>query len=162
MPVARYTALSLDHRRIAQAYPVIQAATGLSLAQWRRFAHNVMTGSGAPRADRGVRCVAGPDSYIHGLYSYLLTEHLTCGRVLLCNHIVALDIVRVSDAERALYDDMNDVARGLECQAVHVQVPAAPGGATPVPGEDHRLFEWGFTPESVELCRKVPSGQRDG
>lgn len=160
--MARYTAFSLDRRRIEQAYPVVQAAAGLSLAQWRRFAHSVLTKNGAPRADRGVRCLTGPDGYINGLYSYLLTEHVTCGRILLCNHVVALDIVRASDAERALYADMDDIARGLDCRAVHVQIPAAPGGAMPVSGDDSRLFDWGFALESVELCRKVPAGQRDG
>lgn len=154
-PMARYTAFSLDRSRIAQAYPLVQAATGLSLAQWRRFALSILAKSGAARADRGVRCLAGPDGYINGLYRFLTAEHMTCGRILLCSDVVALDIVGVADAERALYADMDAVARRLGCRAVHVQMPTGTGGAMPAPGVERCLADQGFVPEAVEMCRKL-------
>jgi hypothetical protein len=131
-----YVAKPLIRRQIDQAFPVVQTiAPDLDVERWRDFAAAVLAvqelefdvGSSArtdtPPHARGIMTVQNARGYIHGLFSYMVEEHLRHGRVLAVENFIVLDLFDMAGAADALLSAMDRMADDLGCAAIHTSLP---------------------------------------
>ncbi len=174
----------LDAARVAQAFPLIQAALPeVTLAAWRAFAAALMSSApapgdapgnapggapggapGDPRRDTpegGILAVTDGRDYIAGLCSYRVVPDLVHGRLLDASHFLAFDLLDRRPVAEALAEGIEDLARRHGCGAVHTLLPHRAG--TPDPsaeaGADNGLAELlaarGHRVENLGLCKRL-------
>lgn len=138
-----YVAKPLGTRQIDQAFPIVSAfVPELQVDRWRSFAASLMATGAARRAARakaeagveedgsglaGIMTVQSRRGYIHGLFCYAVEEHLRHGRVLEVDNFVVMDMFDADSVALVLLRSMDQLARAFNCQAIHTQIPGAPG-----------------------------------
>ena len=146
--------LSLD--RVPQAFPVIQTLTDLSLQRWHQYATLRLASRESNPESAGIVAIENDRGYIHGLFGYRTDFDLKCGRVLLCEYLVALGMLDSGPIFERLVSTMEDIARDRDCRAIHVRVPlgsfSASDGSTKL---TNLLQTAGHTAETMELCRPL-------
>lgn len=152
----QYIVKHLPADRVSQAFPLVQSASGdLSLEKWRSYvAVRSAPGGVIPHGGGGVVSVENAQGYIHGLFDYRIDVDLGCGRTLVCENVVALDLLNAKPVLAALFDAMDSLAKEHRCQAVHVSVPRT--GVALVP----RLKDAGHAVRSVGLCKRLAGDDR--
>jgi hypothetical protein len=154
MPDFNIDVLSRD--QIRSVYPLIrEAVPTLDLPGWLRFARQ-LTGSrrsgqcgivAARREGRAFPC---------GLFCYRVEEDLKLGKVLAADHFVAVDLLDPGAVLAALVEELDALAKRLDCQAVRSLVH---GGAPSVEGG---LYAAGHRPENASLLlKKLRAAPRD-
>lgn len=151
-----YIVKRLPADRVDQAFPLVQSACGeLALETWRGYAAiRSAPGGVIPDGGGGVVSVEGARSYIHGLFDYRIDIDLRCGRTLVCDNIVALDLLDAKSVLAVLFEAMESLAAQNRCQAVHVSVPE--GGTALL----CRLEDSGHAVRSVGLCKRLAGDDR--
>ncbi|MEE8559655.1 MAG: hypothetical protein V3S88_02975 [Alphaproteobacteria bacterium] len=148
-----FTTQPLTRDRIAQAFPLVQAALpGVSMEDWRAFADAFV--SAYPQSASGILTVVSEQGYIAGLCTYRIERDLVHGRALTADHFMALDLFERNAVARALADRIEALARERHCAAVHTNLVPAGGQLPGVKGRlirllqarDHRI-------ESVRMCK---------
>ena len=141
--------LSVD--RVDQAYPLYQIASGdLTLGKWRSYAAVRSTPGGViPGGGGGVVSVENAQGYIHGLFDYHIDVDLHCGRILVCENIVALDLFDAKPVLVVLFEAMDSLAKRHRCRSVHVNVPQADTALV------LSLEDAGHSVRSVGLCKRL-------
>jgi hypothetical protein len=139
----------LSQNQIRSVYPLVrEAVPSLDLSAWLRFARQ-LTG-----ARRGEQCGIVTARRFgralpSGLFCYRVEHDLKLGRVLIADHFVAVDLLDPAAVLAALVQELDALARRLECQAVRSLVH---GG---VPDLDDGLFAAGHRPDDAALLLKT-------
>ncbi len=121
------TVKSLPATDAARAFPLIQTHDNrCTLDQWRRF-HRALTTpdnalEGVPRG--GTVVATDSRDYIHGLFTYRVTPHLTSGRTLQIDHFVPFEGLTTKGVARILLSEIEPLALRLACHSVSIDVPA--------------------------------------
>ncbi len=146
--MADFTIEVVCRNQIRSLYPLVrEAVPTLDLAAWMRFARQ-LTGprrSGqcgivtARREGRPFPC---------GLFCYRVEDDLKLGKVLIADHFIAVDLLDPARVLAALVDELDRLAKRLNCDAVrslvHGGVPELEGG----------LYAAGHRPDSASLLLK--------
>ncbi|MBN8872828.1 MAG: hypothetical protein J0H67_08335 [Rhodospirillales bacterium] len=145
---------SLRPDQIHAVYPLIrEAVPHLALADWVRFARALTSGrraghTGIVAARREGR------SYPCGLFCYRVDQDLECGKVLIAEHFVAVDLLDPGAVLAALVAELDSLGRRFECAAVrsvvHGAEPEVSGGLTAA----------GHAPEGTLLLKSLRSGAK--
>lgn len=146
-----YIVKHLSARKVAQAYPLVQSASSdLSLEKWRSYvAARSAPGGVIPHGGAGVVSVENAQGYIHGLFDYRIDVDLGCGRTLVCENVVAFDLLNAKPVLAALFDAMDSLAKEHRCQAVHVSVAQSHTALV------QSLEDAGYSVRSVGLCKRL-------
>ncbi|MHA1566585.1 MAG: hypothetical protein ACTSX7_14835 [Alphaproteobacteria bacterium] len=118
---------SLATTDAARAFPLIQAHDNrCTLDQWQRFVRALTTPDNAPDGEAPGGTIVATDSldYIHGLFTYRVTPHLTSGRTLQIEHFVPFEGLTTKGVARILLSEVEPLARRLACHSVSIDVPA--------------------------------------
>lgn len=124
-----YFAKPLGKHQVDQAFPLIQTvAPALDIDRWRRFAavwieDPARRRTAGDRTAAGIMTVQSERGYIHGLFTYMVTEHLRHGRTLEADNFIVVDLFNTAGAAGALLRAMDQLARTLGCQAIHTNLP---------------------------------------
>jgi hypothetical protein len=109
---------AVAREQIRSVYPLIrEAVPSIDLASWVRFAQQLT----APR--RAAQCgiiVArrGGRAFPCGLFCYRVEADLRLGKVLIAEHFVAIDLLDPGAVLTALVEELDALAKRLECRAV--------------------------------------------
>jgi hypothetical protein len=165
-----YVAKPLIRRQIDQAFPVVQTiAPDLDVERWRDFAAAVLSVQELESEDgltgrmeaialrpRGIMTVQNERGYIHGLFSYMVEEHLRHGRVLAVENFIVLDLFDMAGAADELLNAMDRVAEDLGCTAIHTNLP---DDYSSLPDYCNWLLtcfrEAGHEVETLRLCKQM-------
>ncbi len=152
-----YAVKFLPMDKVPQAFPVMQNLVGLSLDRWQRYARARVEAEYSHPGSAGIVAIENRQGYIHGLFGYRVDMDLRCGRVLLCENLVALGLFDAEAVLDVLVEAMESLARDKHCGAIHVRVPRPPDQASEHVGG--RLMETlrgsGHAVETLELCRPL-------
>ncbi|MFQ6017175.1 MAG: hypothetical protein ACE5KF_03180 [Kiloniellaceae bacterium] len=137
--------------RIAQAYPLVQAALPeVSLGDWRDFAAPLVSPKAQP--DAGIITVISERDYIAGLCSYHIAHDLRHGPALIADHFLALDLFDQRAVVHALAEAIESLAKDRLCTAIHTNLPET--GAKISDGWLIRLLgNRGHRIESLRMCK---------
>ncbi len=123
--MADFTVESLRPDQIRAVYPLIREATPtVALPEWVRFAR-MLTGPrragsagivAARRAGRDFPC---------GLFCYRVEQDLECGKVLMAEHFVAVDLLDPAAVVAALVGELEGLGQRLGCSVVRSLVHCA-------------------------------------
>ena len=148
------TAQPLRPERIAQAFPLIQAALpGVPLEAWVAFARALIEERDRP--ETGIISIVSEQGYIAGLSSYRVDHSLMHGQSLTADHFVAIDMFDRHAVVHALAEAVEALARARHCGAVHttlIDKSGAPGASQTV----STLTGRGHEVEAVRLCKILP------
>lgn len=118
---------SLPATDAARAFPLIQTHDNrCTLDQWRRFVRSLTAPDNAAEGVPPGGTVVAADAldYIHGLFTYRVTPHLTSGRTLQIEHFVPFEGLTTKGVARILLSEVEPLARRLACHSVTIDVPA--------------------------------------
>jgi hypothetical protein len=144
-----FTITTLTADDICSVFPLIrESVPGLELSAWLRFARpladprrsdhaGVMV---ARRVERNLPC---------GLFCYRVDQDLECGRVLIAEYIVAIDLLDPDAVLAALVRELELLGQRLGCRAVRSLVH---GSKSPVTGG---LAAAGHAPEGSVLLKSL-------
>ncbi len=140
-------AVALSADEAAQAFPLARALVPeLDLPSWLAFVRKRAGGS----ATRGLIGVRDDDGYFHGLYGYEVRYDLTDGATLDIDLAIAMELLDRAGAAAVLMDEIQERARRLDCNAVHVHLKP----------HQRRLRRWfeaeGHSLQSVTLAKPAP------
>jgi len=111
-----FTVECLGADRLERVYPLIRAATRVTLARWKEFGRELLAAGG------GVLAVTAPDKCIHGAAAYRPSGNLRHERSLEVEVIVAFDL-RGNDQVRALLcRELERIAAERRCNALNLTV----------------------------------------
>jgi len=120
--MSEFTCHNLAPGEAAMVFPLMrEAEPGLQLKTWLRFARRVMNPRRA--AQCGIIVVqrrARPMPC--GLFIYHREDDLVHGPTLVAEHIVALDLLDPAPVMRALIEELDRLAKELECSAIRAMV----------------------------------------
>lgn len=153
-----FVAKPLGRRQIDQAYPLICViAPGLPVEQWRAFAAAVLEPAGSPAGRSGIMTVQNRLGYLHGLFSYVIEDHLHHGRVLSVDNFVVLDLFDVPGVAGTLLHAMDTLARGLGCAAIHTTLTGRQALEERAAGDPigDCFHHEGHRRETVRLCKSL-------
>lgn len=111
-----FTVKSLRVDQLEQVYPLIRAATRVSLSRWKEFGRELLAGNG------GVLAVTAPDKCIHGAAAYRPSRNLRHEQSLEVEVIVAFDLRGNDEVRRVLCRELERIAAGLRCNALNLTV----------------------------------------
>ena len=111
-----FTAEALSPDQFRSVYPLIrQVVPALTLNQWLRFARM----EASPRRGGGIIAVRRTArDFPCGLFCYRVENDLEHGRVLVAEHIVALDLLDPDAVLKALVAEIESLGTRLGCTAV--------------------------------------------
>ena len=138
----------LTRDQIRSVYPLIrEAVPTIDLPSWLRFAQQLT----APR--RAGQCgiiVArrGGRAFPSGLFCYRVEGDLQLGKVLIAEHFVAIDLLDPGGVLTALVEELDVLAKRLDCGAVRSVVH---GGASDI---EDGLHAAGHRPEGALLLKR--------
>ena len=138
----------LSREQIRSVYPLVrEAVPTLDLSTWLRFARQLTTARrtgqcGIVAARREGR------TFPSGLFCYRVSDDLHLGKVLIADHFVAVDLLEPAAVLAALVEELDRLAKRLDCHAVRSLVH---GGASEVAGGLHAA---GHRPEGASLLLK--------
>lgn len=138
----------LSREQIRSVYPLVrEAVPTLDLANWLRFARQLA----GPRRNGQCGIVAARRegrAFPCGLFCYRVTGDLKLGKVLIADHFVAVDLLEPAAVLAALVEELDRLAKRLDCNAVRSLVH---GGASELAGG---LQAAGHRPEEASLLLK--------
>jgi hypothetical protein len=142
-----YSVTRLERAMIPRTYPLLQAS-GIALAfeEWINLAH-ALSDEGERGVD-GVRIVVTREGYVHGLFSCRATSDIACGRVLMVDCLILLDLVEAR-LLRTVMDATEVLAIEAGCAAIHVALPE---------WRSQALLRAGYRPEALRLCKRLIAG----
>ena len=118
----RFVVKRLTSDRAAQAFPLIQSDFGdLTLEQWLTYVSHLLDSKSI--GERGIACVESEQGYIHGLFVFRVLEDLRHGKTLVCEYLVAQDLVESELVISKLVDSMERLAAESDCVAIHAFLP---------------------------------------
>lgn len=157
-----FIAKPLGRRQIDQAYPLVRAvAPDLTIDRWRAFAASLIgpakaSEPDAPAPRTGVMTVQNARGYLHGLFSYVVEEHLRHGRILAVDNVVVLDLFDMTGPAETLLRSMDALARGLGCSAIHTMLPEGCAGGPETGGSLFSCFRSeGHRAETLRMCKPL-------
>jgi hypothetical protein len=139
----------LPRDQLPAVYPLVrEAVPALSLASWLRYARPL---TGARRAGQCGIIAARREgrAFPCGIFCYRVDEDLALGRVLVADHFVAVDLLDPGAVLAALVEQLDVLARRLDCKAVRSLVH---GGA---PEVAESLDAAGHRPDGAALLLKT-------
>ena len=110
------TVQSVDYERLAQVYPLIRAATRVSLERWLEFGWELLQEGG------GVIAIRAADNYVHGVAAYRRCRNLRHEQVLDVEVIVAFDLRGDDRIREALYRELEKIAVERGCSSLNFTV----------------------------------------
>ena len=138
----------LSRDQLRYVYPLVREAfPTLDLSGWLRFGRQ-LTG---PRRTGQCGIVAARREgrvFPCGLFCYRVEDDLELGKVLIADHFVAIDLLNPAVVLAALVEELDHLAKRLDCQAVRSLVH---GGTREVAGG---LFAAGHQPDDSALLLK--------
>lgn len=161
-PPRAYRARALPASKVAQAYPLVQAAIpGITLERWRAFYENVehLAQASAKRQGQdsaGVMAIEDTRGYLRGLFTYRIGPDLRHGVTLTVSDIIILDLFDAESVAEVLLEAIEVLARALGCAGVHAQLPME-AEALRV-----RLQREGLRVEALVLCATRQGNVMDG
>ncbi|MGQ9368129.1 hypothetical protein [Azospirillum sp. ST 5-10] len=152
-----FIAKPLDRGQIDQAFPLVRTiAPELTVERWRAYAGAAIGRRGGAAATRGIMTVQNDRGYIHGLFSYSVEENLRCGRILVVDDFIVLDLFDVAAAASTLLRSMDGLARSLSCRSIHTNFPEADHS---LPGYCRTVMAFfrdeGHAAGALRLCKPV-------
>ncbi|HWA46272.1 MAG TPA: hypothetical protein VHA10_23850 [Hypericibacter adhaerens] len=103
-----------------RAYPIVQLATGISLARWRAF---VSQRTGDEDGSAGIMVAQDSHGYIQGIGSFYATEDLRHGSCLVVDNLLALDLLGGQGVSKFLLRRLITFAREHDLQAIETHLP---------------------------------------
>ena len=144
----------LTARQAAQAFPLIQSiAPDLRLEDWKSFSTQPATeGIGT----RGVIAARDERNYICGLVCYHVAPNLRSRRLLIADHLIALDLVDRGGTIAALLGALEELAVLEKCGAVQAPAPYIAGRAFEVDVLTLAVLrDAGFAREGLQLSKQL-------
>jgi hypothetical protein len=160
----QFTAQAVQTHNAARAYPLIQIMrSDVSLDAWLAFVAATNTDCGStpikPTSEwplRGILSIENERGYIHGLFSYHVAFAIDHKSVLEVSNFVAVDTADRAGAIKALISAMEELARTLNCTAIHTQVTGDwADGEVSASGLSKHLQNAGHGPNSLNLCKPL-------
>jgi hypothetical protein len=150
----------LTARQAAQAFPLIQSiAPDLRLEDWKSFSTQPAT---EDMGTRGVIAARDERNYICGLACYHVVPHLRGRRLLIADHLIALDLVDRGGAIAALLGALEELAMLEKCGAVQAPAPYVAGQALEVDVLTLAvLCDAGFAREGLQLSKQLGRNKRN-
>lgn len=146
--MADFVVEMLSREQLRSVYPLVrEAVPTLDLSTWLRFARQLT----APRRTGQCGIIAARRegrSFPSGLFCYRVSDDLKLGKVLIADHFVAVDLLEPAAVLAALVEELDRLAKRLDCHAVRSLVH---GGASEVEGGLHAA---GHRPEGASLLLK--------
>lgn len=155
----RLVAQLLDSSRADQAFPVAQAATGVSLERWRAFVAAQTAKSDGADGVGGILMAQDERGYIVGLCSFHRVEDMQRGPSLAVDNLIAVDLLDGSRVAEFLLINLETVARSRGLQAVQINLPRSAFAISP--GRDglvQSLCDRGHAIDSLRLVKTLDSG----
>ena len=155
-PPTKSIAKPLASVKVDLAFPLIQLlASRLSLEQWRTYVR-AMTDSTSPlQARKGIVVLEDASGYLFGLFSYVDGLELSHGPTLRVDNLVVPHLVDSGEAAGLMEREMRDIARRLDCRAIHVHL-ANLHGTKPSSALARFLNTAGYRDHGTIWCRTLP------
>ncbi len=151
----------LSPKRARQAFPLISGLyPEVSLKRWLDYVQASTTNG----IDTGIQCIESEEGYIHGLFAYRLTRDLVHGKTLVCENVVAQDLVACKTVFACLLETMDSLALDKGCEALHIFAPEEMHPAVLALKKDHYRVEVTCTFKGVGDAAPLPgpnAGQRE-
>ena len=112
------TVQQLSCDRLGEAYPLIRAATHVSLERWLEFGAELLKAKG------GVIAVVAADHYVHGVAAFRPTSHLRHDKGLEVEAIVAFDLLGNDRVKDVLYAELERIGRERSCRTIYFTLEA--------------------------------------
>ena len=142
-----YSVTRLEPTMIARTYPLLQASgITLDFEEWINLAY--VLSDGDERGVDGMRVVVTREGYVHGLFSCRATNDIACGRVLVVDCLILLDLVEAL-LLRTVMDATEALAIEAGCAAIHVALPE---------WRSQALLRAGYRSEALRLCKRLVVG----
>ena len=100
-----FRVFELEERQLAQAYPLVRSATGVTSSRWQDFAHETIAAGG------GVLGVEAEDECLYGLAAFRPQDTLRHGAALCVELLVAVDLASGHPVRTALCRQLDVIAR---------------------------------------------------
>jgi hypothetical protein len=100
-----FRVFELEERQLAQAYPLVRSATGVTSPRWQDFAHETFVAGG------GVLGVETEDGCLYGLAAFRSQDTLRHGAALCVELLVAIDLASGHPVRTALCRRLDMIAR---------------------------------------------------
>jgi hypothetical protein len=155
----RLVAQLLDSSRADQAFPLAQAATGISLERWRAFVAAQSAKSDGPDGAAGILLVQDERGYIVGLCSFHRVEDMQRGPSLAVDNLIAVDLLDGSRIAEFLLINLETLARSRGFRAVQINLPR--GAFVVSPGRDglvQSLCNQGHAVDALRLVKTLGGG----
>lgn len=138
----------LDQERLAEAYPLIRAASGATLRQWQAFATALLASGG------GVLAAVPAEGCLIGLATFRPVPSLAHVRSLAVDIFLTFEIGGRGAARKRLHRGLRGVARDLGCSAIEVRVRA--GGSRRSSDRQQAALELlGLSVEALQLSEQL-------
>ena len=134
--------------RLAEVYPLIRTAIGVSLDRWEEFGRALL-GSGG-----GVLAVSAPDECIHGVAAYRPNQNLRHAQSLDVEVLVTFELAQEDLVRQALCRHLDRIAVEQGCAAVNLTV--AGKNADPASTTRSGLERLGLRLETANFVRELP------
>ncbi|MBT5374760.1 MAG: ferredoxin-type protein NapF [Rhodospirillaceae bacterium] len=145
-------------KRASQAFPLISGLyPQVSLERWLDY----VQASTAADEESGVWCIESEEGYIYGLFAYRLTHDLLHGKSLVCENVVAQDLVGPETVLAHLLETMDSLALDRGCEALHIFAPEKMHPAISVLKKDHHRIESTGTFKDVADFAPAPGPNGD-
>ncbi len=116
-----FTTFALTPDLVPVAFPLVNAAIPtVDLATWQRFVQPMINAD--PVGSEGVIGLRSEAGYLCGLMVYRVDRDLQNGVTLAVDLLVALDLVNVTAAGRALLHAAEAKALELRCSGIHIRL----------------------------------------
>lgn len=151
---------ALETERVAQCFPLVHlTAPGMTASAWQDFAEGHMA-LGSPEPN-GILVAEKLGGCILGLAVYSLDRDPIQGRTLLVKNLIAHDYFASGrrQVEHALITAIEALARGKDCRALHVIMPAASVQLFPS-GLHDALESEGHKLSGLSYCKPLPPMDR--
>ena len=134
--------------RLAEAYPLVRAATRVSLARWEEFGRELLECGG------GILAVTAADKCLHGVATYRQNRNLRHKQSLDVDVIVAFDLRADDRVREALCQALEKVAADLGCSTMTYTMSAK--NAAVVSTAKSGLERLGLKLDTASFVREMP------
>ena len=142
---------SLDAERLAEAYPLIRAATRVSQQRWEEFGRELVAGGG------GVLAVIAPDGCVHGVAAFRPELNLRHEQSLDVQVLVAFALGGEDHVRERLLSALEGIAATQGCRSVSFTMAASSYGESSSPSRV--AFErLGLKLDTVNFVRELNRG----
>lgn len=142
----RLSVTSLTEEKVGEAYPLIRAATRITLSRWEAYVRLVRRRGG------DVLVVADKDGAIYGTAAFRTGSTLRHHRCLIVDAIAAFEIGLLATVKGHLCEALQREAIARGCSAILVQTTAPRASRN---GGSDQWRGLGFTPESMTIVHEL-------